>query len=213
MNKGYQIGVFFGNLTYQHFSCLPWLQLRMHLFFNSYFFILIWCSNFNSDAQSITWYEPPPVTTVSDYNEVHTSKIQFYEGSINEQLNWRFSATQTVQFVNLVLDDTNVVANILPSTKEVTVSKDFTSRFNITWATGHITVVMYKVTTSDKGVFSCRLSVPGSVWRSNIQVVVLGKLIVLLLLLLLLLLLFMSLCNRTGKERRWQTFLPNFTVL
>ena len=180
--------------------------------FYSYFFILIWCSNFNSDAQSITWYEPPPVTTISDSQEVHTSKIQFYEGSINEQLNWRFSATQTVQFVTLKLDDTNVVATILPSTEEVTVSKDFTSRVNITWVTGHITVVIYKVSTSDKGVFSCQLSVPGIAWRSNIQVVVLGKVIVLLLLLLLLLL-FLSLCSGTGKKRRWQTFLPNFTVL
>ena len=155
----------------------------MHLFFYSYFFILIWCSNFNSDAQSITWYEPPPVTAISDSKEVHTSKIQFYEGSINEQLNWRFSATQTVQFVTLELDDTNVVATILPSTKEVTVSPDFTSRVNVTWAAGHVTVVIYKVTTSEKGVFSCQLSVPGNVWRSNIEVAVLGKVIVLLLLL------------------------------
>ena len=149
--------------------------------------------------------------TISDSQEVHTSKIQFYEGSINEQLNWRFSATQTVQFVTLELDGTNVVANILPSTEEVVVGKDFTSRFNITWAAGHITLVIYKVTTSDKGVFSCQLNVPGNAWRSNMEVVVLGKVIVLLLLLLLLL--FMSLCNRTGKKRRWQTFLPNFTVL
>ena len=173
--------------------------------------MLIWCSNFNSDAQSITWYEPPPVTTISNSQEVHTSRIQFYEGSINEQLNWRFSATQTVQFVTLELNGNNVVANILPSTAEVTVGKDFTSRVNVTWATGDITVVIYKVTTSDKGVFSCQLNVPGSAWRSNIEVVVLGKVIVLLLLLLLLLL-FMSLCNRTGKKRRWQAFLPNFTI-
>ena len=191
---------------------MPWLQLRTHLFFYSYFFILIWCSNFNSDAQSITWYEPPPVTTISDSQEVHTIKIQFYEGSINEQLNWRFSATQAVQFVTLQLDDTNVVATISPSTKEVTVSEDFTSRVNVTWATGHITVVIYKVTTSDKGVFSCQLIVPGNVWRSNIEVAVLGKVIVLLLLLLLLLS-FRSLNNGMGKKRRWQTFLPNFTVL
>ena len=194
---------------------MPWLQLRRHLFFYSYFFILIWCSNFNSDAQSITWYDPPPVTTISDSQEVHTSKIQFDEGSINEQLNWRFSATQTVQFVTLKkLDDTIVVATISPSTKEVTVSQDFTSRVNVTWATGHVTMVIYKVTTSDNGVFSCELIVPGNVWISNIEVAVLGKVIVLLLLLLLLLLSsFTSLCNRMEKKRRWQTFLPNFTVL
>ena len=211
MNKGYQIGIFFGNLTYINiFSA--W-QRRTHLFFYSYFFILIWCSNFNSGAQSVTWFEPPPVTTISDRQEVHTSKIQFYEGSINEQLNWRFSVTQTVQVVTLELDDTNVVATITPSTKEVFVSQDFTSRVNVTWATGHVTVVIYKVTTSDKGVFSCQLIVPGNVWRSNIEVAVLGKVIVLLVLLLLLLSPFTSLCNRMGKKRRWQTFLPNFTIL
>ena len=162
---------------------------------------MIWCSNFNTDAQdSITWHEPPPVTTVSDSQEVHTSKIQFYEGSINEQLNWRFSATQTVQFVTLVLDDTNAVVNILPSTGEVTVSKDFTSRVNVTWVTGHITIVIYKVTTSDKGVFSCQLSVPGNVWRSNIEVVVLGKVIIIIII--------HKLMQQDGKEKEMANLSP-----
>ena len=190
VNEGYQIGVFFRQFDLSTFFLLAMATAQKASIFNSYFFILIWCSNFNSDAQSITWYEPPPVTTISDSQEVHTSRTQFYEGSINEQLNWRFSATQTVQFVTLRLDDT-VVANILPSTEEVTVSKDFTSRFNITWATGHITVVMYKVTTSDKGVFSCQLSVPGNVWRSNIQVVVLGKVIVIIIIVIIIIIIIM----------------------
>ena len=65
---------------------------------------------FNSDAQSITWNEPPPVTTVSDYNFVHTSKIQLYEGSTNRKLNWRYSLTQELFLVSIELEDASVVA-------------------------------------------------------------------------------------------------------
>lgn len=131
---------------------------------------------FNSDAQSITWNEPPPVTTVSDDSFVHTSKIQLYEGSTNKQLNWRFSLTQQLLLVSIALEDASLVANIAQD-GSVSINRAFTSRISVTWVTGHVTLIIFNVTASDERTFTCRLSVPGNSWRSSIMVAVVGKII------------------------------------
>ena len=133
---------------------------------------------FNSDAQSITWNEPPPVTTVSDNNFVHTSTVQLYEGSTNKQLNWRFSLTQQLLVVSIELEDASVVAIVQLPSGSVTVSPAFTSRVNVTWVTGHVTLIIFNVTASDEKTFTCWLTVPGNSWRSNIIVDVVGNLTV-----------------------------------
>ena len=133
---------------------------------------------FNSDAQSITWNEPPPVTTVSDNNFVHTSTVQLYEGSTNKQLNWRFSLTQQLVIVSIVLEDATVVATVLQPSGSVTVSPAFTSRVSVTWVPGHVTLIIFNVTVSDERTFTCQLTVPGNSWRSNIIVDVVGNLTV-----------------------------------
>ena len=132
----------------------------------------------NSDAQSITWNEPPPVTTVSDYNFVHTSLVQLYEGSTNKKLNWRYSLTQQPILVSIELEDASVVANVLQPSGSVTVSQAFTSTVNVTWVPGHVTLIIFNVTVSDERTFTCRLTVPGNSWRSNIIVDVVGNLTV-----------------------------------
>ena len=133
---------------------------------------------FNSDAQSITWNEPPPVTTVSENTFVHTSTVQLYEGSTNKQLNWRFSLTQQLLVVSIELEDASVVANVQLPSGSVTVSPSFTSRVNVTWVTGHVTLIIFNVTASDERTFTCRLTVPGNSWRSSIIVDVVGNLTV-----------------------------------
>ena len=133
---------------------------------------------FNTDAQSITWFEPPPARTVSDNNFVHTSTVQLYEGSTNKQLNWRFSLTQQLALVSIELEDATVVANVLQPSGSVTVSPAFTSRVNVTWVTGHVTLIIFNVTASDEKTFTCRLNVPGNSWQSSIIVDVVGNLTV-----------------------------------
>lgn len=146
------------------------------LFFHIYNGAQILCViYFNSDAQSITWNEPPPVTTVSDNNFVHTSTVQLYEGSTNKQLNWRFNLTQQLVLVSIELEDASVIANILPPIGSVTISQAFTARVNVTWVTGHVTLIIFNVTASDERTFTCRLNVPGNLWGSNIIVDVVGN--------------------------------------
>ena len=132
---------------------------------------------FNSDAQSITWNEPPPVTTFSDDSFVHTSKIRLYEGSTNKQLNWRFSLTQQLLLVSIELEDASLLANI-GQDGSVIINQAFTSRINVTWVTGHVTLIIFNVSVSDERTFTCQLSVPGNSWRSSIIVDVVGNLTV-----------------------------------
>ena len=132
---------------------------------------------FNSDAQSITWNEPPPVTTVSDNNFVHTSTAQLYEGSTNKQLNWRFSLTQQLLLVSIELEDASLLANI-GQDGSVIINQAFTSRINVTWVTGHVTLIIFNVSVPDERTFTCQLSVPGNSWRSSIIVDVVGNLTV-----------------------------------
>jgi len=133
---------------------------------------------FDSDAQSITWNEPPPVTTVSDNNFVHTSTVQLCEGSTNKQLNWRFSLTQQLLLVSIELEDGSVVANVLQPSGSVTVSQAFTSTVNVTWVTGHVTLIVFYFISSYGRTFTCWFTLPGNSWRSSIIVDLVGNLTV-----------------------------------
>ena len=151
----------------------------LFFFFHIYYGVkILHVIYFNTDAQSITWFEPPPVRTVSDNNFVHTSTVELYEESINEQLNWRFSLTQQLAVVSIELEDATVVATVLQPSGSVTVSPAFTSRVNVTWVPGHVTLIIFNVTASDEKTFTCRLTVPGTSWRSSIIVDVVGNLTV-----------------------------------
>ena len=131
---------------------------------------------FNADAQGIRWSEPPPVETVTDHTLVHTNSIQLYEGSNNELLNWRFTLEQGFNLFSVILQfDGSGVATV-SSSGDVNPNPVFTSRFNVSWVSGHVTLVIFNVSTSDEGVFSCLLTdVSGNQWKRNIQVAVVGN--------------------------------------
>ena len=130
---------------------------------------------FNSGGQSITWYEPPPVETVTDAQLVHTNNIQLYTGSINKSLNWTFSLAQDPIVISLRLNGSGV-ASIVTSTASVLVAPAFTSRVYVTWVTGQVTMIIFNVTAADEGVFSCQLTtVSANVWKRNIKVAVVGN--------------------------------------
>ena len=130
---------------------------------------------FNSGGQSITWYEPPPVETVTDDTLVHTNYTSLYIGSRNKRLNWRFNLAQDPIAVPLQLDGAGI-ATIAPTAPLVTVTQPFTSRVNVTWVSGHVTPIIFNVTAGDEGVFSCVLTtVSGNAWKRNIKVGVVGN--------------------------------------
>ena len=109
---------------------------------------------------------------------VHTSYIQLYEGSTNQPLNWSFSLELETLLLATLSFDSSVIATIDPLTGGVSVTPAFTSRVNVTWVDGNVTLIILNVTSADEGVYSCELT--GSYtnsWRRKIQVDTVGNVI------------------------------------
>ena len=105
---------------------------------------------------------------------VHTNNTLLYIGSSNKRLNWRFDLAQDPISVLLQLNGATV-ATIVPSTPLVRVTQPFTSRVNVTWVSGHVTLIIFNVTAADEGVFSCQLTAFSGAWKRNIKVAVVGN--------------------------------------
>ena len=105
---------------------------------------------------------------------VHTNNTSLYIGSRNKQLNWRFDLAQDPIAVLLQLDDATI-ATIAPAAPLVTVTQPFTSRVNVTWVSGHVTLIIFNVTIADEGVFRCQLTAVSGAWKRNIKVAVVGN--------------------------------------
>ena len=136
-----------------------------------------------SDAVGrVTWFKPPPVETVSDHTIVHTNSTQLRKGSTNVYLNWEFSLTSELNHILTTLKfDGNSVGSILPSGAAAT-DPSFSSRFNISWVAPLATLIIFNVSTADEGLFSCELNTfegaTNKFWKRNIDVSVVGKLII-----------------------------------
>lgn len=106
---------------------------------------------------------------------VHTNNVQLYTGSLNKRLNWKFSLAEDPVLVLLQLDGSGL-ATITPSTSSVTVAQALSSRVNVTWVSGHVTLIISNVTTADEGVYSCQVTTANvKVWKRKINVAVVGN--------------------------------------
>ena len=122
-------------------------------------------------AGSVTWFEPPPVETVSDHTIVHTNSTQLRKGSTNVNLRWEFSLTSELNLitVNLRFDGANA-GTIVPSTGVSGVDVALTSRFNISWVARQATLVIFNVSTADEGLLYIYTLVFKEVDISNIYI-------------------------------------------
>ena len=108
---------------------------------------------------------------------VHTNYIQLYEGSTNQPLNWSFSLELETLLLATLSFDSSVIATIDPSTGIVAINQGFTTRVNVTWVNGSVTLIILNVTSADEGVYSCELTSSTNSWRRKIHVATLGNLI------------------------------------
>ena len=108
---------------------------------------------------------------------VHTNYIQLYEGSTNQPLNWSFSLELDILLFVTLSFDGSFIATIDPSTGSFSVNQGFTSRVNVTWVNGNVTLIILNVTSADEGVYSCELTGSMNSWRRKIQVATVGNLI------------------------------------
>ena len=74
--------------------------------------------------------------------------------------------------------DTDVLANSGPRGSAAEVVDPFKDKFNFTWISQRLTLVIFNVTAAydeSKGKFSCELTGTGGVWIRKIQVKIVGK--------------------------------------
>ena len=133
-----------------------------------------------SDASSITWFDPPPFETVTDPAIISAANESFIKGSLNEELNCNFSLTVDLTLITVsVKFRGSSIANFVRSKDVLSVQPGFESRFNATWVPDKLTLILFNVTSADKGEYRCEVLTFGSsvqTWARIIQVSLLGKL-------------------------------------
>lgn len=117
---------------------------------------------------------------VTNDSVVRTYNVQLRDGSINEKLTWTFSLTQLTLATLTLKFKTVTIATIVPAGQIASVASAFTSRFNLSWvpqSQSTATLIIFKVSTIDEGVFSCELNTVTTTWKRDIDVTVVGKFI------------------------------------
>jgi len=134
-----------------------------------------------SDGAGITWYEPPPIETITNEAEFRTVDRNLTDGFMNK-LTWNFSlpAGSSVLTVTIKFNSDTTIGTYVQSLGTVTITEALKNRFNFTWIPSKATLTIFSVTSDDSGEFACDvLSFDGSgtpTWKRKIQVTVLGKL-------------------------------------
>ena len=132
-----------------------------------------------SDGGSITWYEPPPVHTVTDKSNVSAASRSLIKGFPNEELSCNFSLTANLSVITVLLKfGESLVAAFVPSQQAPTVSQGYQSRLNATWVPNKLSLIFFNITDADQGKYTCEvISVGGSAqtWTRTIEVSLLGK--------------------------------------
>ena len=115
---------------------------------------------YSSDGTSVTWFEPPPVEVISDYNLVHyasnTTKLSL--GSTNIPLSWNFSLSSGLSFISLSLTlNGEAIGGVPPAgTGQPGIISPFDQRFSLNWIPNEkVTLTIFNVTIDDNGTFGC----------------------------------------------------------
>nr|XP_058961494.1 fibroblast growth factor receptor 3-like [Pocillopora verrucosa] len=130
-----------------------------------------------SDGGSVTWFEPSPVTTVSDPNEVlPTITLKLHDGS-PATLKWSYNYTAaSIILVFLKFDGVGIIVNYQNGQTGV-VSDQFKERFSVSFTPQSASLFISPVTAADDkadGTFTCELVTSNAdVWVRAIQVQVL----------------------------------------
>ena len=134
-----------------------------------------------SDGSGITWHEPPPFDTVTDTTITSVSHKNLTQGSLNEELGCGFNLTAGILLRAVWFELKGVtVASYFAGQSSATVPNSFASRFNATWVRPRLTLIVFNVTSDDKGEYYCKVqtfsvSSGGQFWNRKIEVDVLGK--------------------------------------
>ncbi|XP_022800042.1 MAM domain-containing glycosylphosphatidylinositol anchor protein 2-like [Stylophora pistillata] len=135
-------------------------------------FLICLCVIHYSGGQSVTWYEPLPVETVSSSTtDLPPAKMKVFEG-YPASLSWNFSLTSLTLFLGTVRFDTVTLGLGGPGGSGANVDDAFKDRFNLTWISQRLTLVIFNVTASydaSNGAFECELGTNKGSWSRHIR--------------------------------------------
>ena len=103
--------------------------------------------------------------------------MKLFEG-YPASLSWNFLLTSVTLFIVNIRFDTDSLAFSGPGGSSAKVVDAFKDKFNFTWISQRLTLVIFNVTAAydeSKGKFSCELITAEGVWIRKIQVKIVGK--------------------------------------
>ena len=103
--------------------------------------------------------------------------MKLFEGN-PASLSWNFSLTAVTLFAVTMRFGSDALASSGPGGSAAEVVDPFKDKFNFTWISQRLTLVIFNVTDAydeSKGKFSCELTGTGGVWIRKIQVKIVGK--------------------------------------
>ena len=103
--------------------------------------------------------------------------MKLFEG-YPASLSWNFSLTSVTLFSVYIRFDTDTLALSGPGGSAARVEDAFKDKFNFTWISQRLTLVIFNVTAAydgSKGKFSCELITSVGGWIRKIQVKIVGK--------------------------------------
>ena len=131
-----------------------------------------------SDGGSVTWYEPLPVqTAMSKDDDLTPAEVKLFEGH-PASLSWKFSLTSLNLFLVNIKFGSVRLAISGPGGSAAQVEDYFKDKFNFTWISQRLTLVIFNVTAAydeSEGEFSCELNTASGSWIRRIQVKIVGK--------------------------------------
>ena len=93
-------------------------------------------------------------------------------------LSWNFSLTSLTLFSVNIKFDSDTLALSGPGGSAAQVRDEFKDKFNFTWISQRLTLVIFNVTAAydeSKGKFGCELTTAEGAWVRKIQVKIVGK--------------------------------------
>ena len=110
-------------------------------------------------------------------DDLTPAEINLFEG-YPASLSWNFSLTSVTLFSVTIAFDTDTLALSGPGGSAARVEDAFKDKFNFTWISQRLTLVIFNVTAAydeSEGQFICKLFTAEGAWIRKIQVKIVGK--------------------------------------
>lgn len=132
----------------------------------------------SAGGQSVTWHEPVPAKRALSANtDLPPAETKVFEGH-PALLSWNFSLTSVTLISATIKFNTNSLVFGGAGGLGANVLDPYKDRFNFTWISQRITLVIINVTAADdesNGLFQCELGSNKGIWKRAIRVKIIER--------------------------------------